>query len=94
MKDRLSNTVLELEKVTESTHLTDVEIETQRVVVAFLVSKTPGSSSPLRTIVWVPGSAHSVVRLPPFLLPLAFLEGNSPFHRPSGPIFVQANRLS
>lgn len=67
--------MLELEKVTKSTHLTDVEVETQRVVVAFLVSRTPGSSSPLRTTVWVPGSAHSAARLPLFLLPLAFLRG-------------------
>lgn len=69
MKDRLSNPALELEKVTESTHLTNVEIETKRVVVAFLVSRTLGSSSSLRTTVWVPYSVHSAARLPPFLLP-------------------------
>ena len=51
MNNRLSNIVLELEEVNESTHLTDVETEAQREVVALLVSRTPGS---VRSILWAP----------------------------------------
>ena len=71
MKARLSNTVLDQERVIVSTHLMGMESEAQRVVAAFPVSRTPGSSSPLRTILWAPGSSHSADWLPPFLLPLA-----------------------
>lgn len=43
IQNRLAYTVLELEEVIESTHFTDVEAEPQKVGVAFLVPRTPGS---------------------------------------------------